>query len=449
MWINQPTCTSCNKEFSKPLLRCPECDSIISIPPIEGPAPSEINLTSMWSLHHFLPSFKRPISLVEGNTPLLQLGKDPELSNLNIKLEFRNPTGTFRDRACSLIVSDAFQNNVTTIVGASTGSFSISLSAYAAKANINSINVIPQNLELSKIEQMKLYGSKVIEQGETVSDAISASEEIAKKEKAYFASPEKNLLTIEGQKTISLELILQKDHVDSIIVPRGSGSLVYSIFRGLEDALESNWIDEMPKIIAVSLEKTKTAYLAESLEIKQPFLLSEVKEILTRTNGKEIQVKAGTMIEEAINIAKNEGIFIEPASASVLAASKILIKNEEISPLSSVAILTGSGFNALNIFASQLRGKKKIVWGLSESSTTKFEILNLIAEKKANYGYSIWKALGESQSLQSIYQHLNELKIRGLITLFETDKKRKQLIAEISRKGLETIEKMRDLIDYL
>ena len=449
MWINQPTCSNCSKEFSKPLLRCPECEELISIPPIKGPSPSEINLTSMWSLHCFLPNFKKPISLVEGNTPLLQIGKDPELSNLNLKFEFRNPTGTFRDRACSLILSDAFQNRAKKIVGASTGSFSISLSAYAAKAGIESINVIPQNLELSKIEQMKLYGSNVIEQGETVSDAISASEKIAHKENAYFASPEKNLLAIEGQKTIGLEMILQKDYVESIIVPRGSGSLAYSIFRGLEDALESKWIDEIPRIYTVSLEKTKTAYLAESLEIKQPFLLSEVKDILDRTNGEEIQVKAGTMIEEAMNIAKKEGIFIEPASASVLAASKILIADEEVSPLSSVAILTGSGFNALNIFASQIRGKKKIVWGLSESSTTKFEILNLIAEKRANYGYSIWKSLGENQSLQSIYQHLNELKERGLITLSETDKKRKQLIAEITRKGLETIQKMRELIDYI
>lgn len=449
MWINQPTCSNCNKEFSKPLLRCPECKNLISIPPIKGPAPSEINLTSMWSLHRFLPNFKKPISLVEGNTPLMQIGKDPELSNLNIKLEFRNPTGTFRDRACSLILSDSYQSKAKKIVGASTGSFSISLSAYAAKAGIESINVIPQNLELSKIEQMRLYGSNVIEQGETVSDAISASEKIAHKENAYFASPEKNLLTIEGQKTISLELVLQKDLIKSIIVPRGSGSLVYSIYRGLEDAVESKWIDEMPKIFAVSLEKTTTAYLAESLEIKQPFLLSEVEDLLTKTNGKEIQVKAGTMIEEAMNIAKNEGVFIEPASASVLAASKILIENKEISPLSSIAVLTGSGFNALNVFASQIRSKKKIVWGLSESSTTKFEILNLIAEKRANYGYSIWKALGESQSLQSIYQHLNELKEKGLITLLETKQKRKQLIAEITRKGLETIEKMRELIDYI
>jgi len=448
MWINQPRCTKCNKESKDSLLRCLYCEGLVTIPPIEGPSISKINLESMWSLQSFLPKFNNPISLAEGNTPLLQLTNDSDLKKLGLKLEFRNPTGTFRDRACSLILSDTFQRNFSKIVGASTGSFSISLSAYAAKAGIESINVIPHNLELSKIEQMKLYGSKVIEKGESVNDAISASEKLAEKENAYSATPEKNLLTIEGQKTISLEIILQKENVNTLLVPRGSGSLVYSIYRGLEDAVASGWIDEIPRLLTVSLEKTKTAYLAESLDSKQPFLLGEVEELLRKTEGKEIEIKASVMIEEALNVAKNEGLFIEPASASVIAAARRLIKNKEIEPEKSVAILTGSGFNALNIFASQVRGKKKIVWGLSESSTTKFEILNLIAEEKANYGYAIWESLGrESMHIQAIYQHLSELENKGLITVKEEKSNRKHYI--LTRKGVETLQKMRDLIDYI
>ncbi len=448
MWIKQPRCVKCNKEIKEPLLRCPFCEGLVTVPAIEGPSISKINLTSMWSLYNFLPKFKNPISLAEGNTPLLQLTKDSDLKELGLKLEFRNPTGTFRDRACSLILSDAYQRKYEKIVGASTGSFSISLSAYAAKAGIESINVIPHNLELSKIEQMKLYGSEVIEKGEFVNDAISAAEKIAKNEKAYSATPEKNLLTIEGQKTISLEIVMQKENIETILVPRGSGSLVYSIYRGLEDAYASGWIRKFPKLYTVSLEKTKTAYLAESLDSKQPFLLREVEELLKKTEGKEIEIKASVMIEEALNIAKKEGLFIEPASASVIAAARRLIKNNEIEPTNSVAILTGSGFNALNIFASQLRGKKKIVWGLSESSTTKFEILNLIAEEKADYGYSIWESLGrESMHIQAIYQHLSELESKGLITVKEEKAKRKHYI--LTRKGIETLQKMRDLIDYI
>ncbi|MCK5141268.1 MAG: helix-turn-helix transcriptional regulator, partial [Candidatus Heimdallarchaeota archaeon] len=87
------------------------------------------------------------------------------------------------------------------------------------------------------------------------------------------------------------------------------------------------------------------------------------------------------------------------------------------------------------------------VWGLSESSTTKFEILNLIAGKKADYGYSIWISLGKNQSLQSIYQHLTELEEKGLIAPGEKEVKRKHY--ELTKKGLETLDNMRNLIDYL
>jgi threonine synthase len=447
MWKEQPICDYCILSFENPILRCPQCNNVVRIPPIKGPKKDNFNLDSMWSLHYFLPHFDTPITLAEGNTPLLQIKRDKDFQNLNIKLEFRNPTGSFRDRACSLIVSDAFQQKTKTIVGASTGSFSISLSAYAAKAGLQSKNVVPQNLELSKIEQMKIYGGEVIEKGESVDEAINESEKIAEKEKAYFATPERNILTIEGQKTIGLEIALQKGDIDSVIIPRGSGSLIYSVYRGFEDAFESGWIKELPRIHSISLEKTKVSHLAESLEIKKPFMLDDVKKLVEKTDGKEIEIDASVMIEEALNLAKNEGFFIEPSSASVLAASRILVENKDIIPKSSIALLTGSGFNALNIFASQLRGKKKIVWGLSESSTTKFEVLNLIAGKKATYGYSIWVSLGKTQSLQSIYQHLTELEERGMVTGKETEKKRKEY--ELTRKGFETLEKMRDLIDYV
>ncbi|MBA7546897.1 hypothetical protein ES705_39298 [subsurface metagenome] len=101
----------------------------------------------------------------------------------------------------------------------------------------------------------------------------------------------------------------------------------------------------------------------------------------------------------------------------------------------------------MNIFASQLRGHQKAVWGLSQSSTTKFEILNFIANNKANYGISIWNSLGKSPTKQSIYQHLNQLEKKGLISVIEPKMKQKKY--KITRKGLETIERMRALIDYV
>ena len=443
----QNICQKCGSLRIGNSLRCSSCNNSISITPIIGPSKSNITLTSMWSLRDFLPDYPNPVSLHEGNTPLLKVKNLRNLLELSLKLEFRNPTGSFRDRASSLIISDAVKNKSSQVIGASTGSFSISLSAYAAKAGIKSQNVIPQNLELSKIEQMKVYGSNVIEMGNSVEESITEAKRLSKEANTYLATPENNILAIEGQKTLGLEIALQKEFFDALIIPRGSGSLIYSIYRGLEDALASGWIEELPRIYAISLEKTKSAYIAESLEIEQPFLLKEVRETIKFSKGKEIEIDAQQMIEEALNLSRNEGLFIEPASASVLAAAGELIKEKEINPKHSVAILSGSGFNALNIYATQLRDKRKVVWGLSESSTTKFEILNLISEGKATYGISLWESLGRAKSKQSIYQHLNELQKKGLIVLFEQDTKIKEF--KVTKKGFETLEKMRDLIDFL
>ncbi|MCE7743133.1 MAG: pyridoxal-phosphate dependent enzyme [Candidatus Heimdallarchaeota archaeon] len=445
MWKQQPLCTECHKE-QESSLRCSKCNNLVFVPTIQGPHSSKINLDTMWSLSEFLPSFTKPISLFEGNTPVIKVENIPKYGNLSLKLEFRNPTGSFRDRALSLVVSDAIQKKKKTIVGASTGSFGISLAAYSAKANLETINVVPQNLELSKIEQMKIFGSKVIEIGDTYYDAKLKAQELASKSDHYLATPDVNILTIEGQKTISLELVLQLKNITAIIVPRGAGSLIFSIFKGFLDAQESGWIEKIPEIYAVSLEKSKVSHLAESLNIEKPFLLEEVKEILHKTKGSEIEIKADEMITAAMLLAKKEGLFIEPASASVLVAAEQLLDKNKISASSSVAILSGSGFNALNIYAAQMRGKKKVVWGLSENSTTKFEILNLIAAAKAVYGYSIWVSLGKVQSLQSIYQHLNELEARGIIISSKTAKRKE---FELTTKGYETLEKMRNLIDFI
>ena len=442
-WVTKPKCNECGQELIEPNLWCPHCNSLISIQPINGPQKSEINLKSMWSLKSFLPRFSNIVSLIEGNTPIIQIKNIPEIKGLNVKLEFRNPTSSFRDRASSLIVSDALSKNSNEIIGASTGSFSISLAAYTSHAALKSTAFIPENLELSKIEQLKMYGTKIIETNKNLDEAIKSAKKYAIEQKGYFPIPNDNLLTIEGQKTIGLELILQSENIENVIIPRGSGTLLLSIFRGFEDAIESGWIHKFPRIFAVSLKSSSSSHIAESLEMKTPPLLDHIKEIIEKTHGKEISIDALEMIKDASEVAKKEGLFIEPASASVISAAKILTP-EKINPQSTVAILTGSGLNALNKFAFQMRNLKKTVWGLSETSTRRFEILNLIEEKKATHGYAIWVSLGKKKTIQSIYHHLDSLNQDGLINFQEVGNTKKCII---THKGIEMLKAMRGIID--
>ncbi len=406
---------------------------------------------SIWKFSPFLPRFKTTYSLIEGSTPLVQLKNTPNLKGLNVKLEFRNPTGSFRDRASALIVSHAKMVGAEKIMGANTGSYGISLASYCAMANLKCANVVPQNIELSKIEQLKIFNSEIIEKGDSLDKAMEYAENMEREKNVYYPFPKSNILTIEGQKTIGIEVAsVLGDQVESIIIPQGSGSLILSIHKGLEDALESGLITESPKIYSVSLKRdTSQSYLVESLEqsTSDLKLLDRVSKIVEESGGEQIEIGPGEMLDDAMELAKMEGHFIEPASSSVISAVKYLKKEKNLNIKKSVAILSGSGLNALNIFASKMRKVKKAVWGLAPRSTRKFEILNLIAENQANNGSEIWKALGKKKSRQSIYQHLAELEAKGLIVSQMKTKKAKKY--SLTRKGFEALDTMRDLIDLL
>ena len=444
MWKSHPQCQKCGKKYDIPHLWCPECQNLISIAPIKGPPKNQISCDLLWSFAPFLPTFSSRISLQEGATPIISLSNFPKLQGLKVKLEFRNPTGSFRDRACALLVSNAKSTHKKHIIGASTGSFGISLSAYAAKGRLEVTNIVPSNLELSKIEQMKIYGAQVVEHG-NLNSAIIQAKDLIKQQDAYFPNPNENLLTIEGQKTIGLELAYQLENIENIILPRGSGSLIISVYRGLLDAQASGWIKKIPHIYAVSLDPNSNVSLVESLEVKDPRLMHEVTRILKLTKGQEYIIDALDMLNDAVDFAKSEGLFIEPGSASVLSAAKQLkTNNESINLQKTVAILSGSGLNAMNIFATRLGGKKKVVWGLSESSTTRYQILKIIAAKQANYAPAILKVLEDPPSLQAVYQHLTKLEKDGLIVDQTPDKKRKSYI--LTKKGQDLFENLQNII---
>ena len=444
-WISRPHCQKCGTNYDEPYLWCPDCQNLISIDPIQGPPKNQISCESLWSFAPFLPTFSSRISLHEGATPIIALSNFPELQGLKVKLEFRNPTGSFRDRACALLVSDAKSTHKTHIIGASTGSYGISLSAYGAKGQIKITNFVPSNLELSKIEQMKMYGSQVINT-QTLDSATEQAKTLIERQKAYSPNPNENLLTLEGQKTIGLELAYELENIENIVIPMGSGSLIISIYRGLLDAQASGWIKEIPRIYAVSLDPDSNVSLIESLERGEPRLKLEVSRILQLTKGQEFIIDALDMLKDAIAVAKSEGLFIEPGSASVLSAAKRLKEeNKDINLNNTVAILSGSGLNAMNIFAIQRGGTKKVVWGLSETSTTRYKILNFIATQQANYAPAIANIFGKTPSLQAVYQHLANLEKEGLIEDQTPHKKRKSYI--LSKKGQELLENLQNIID--
>ncbi|MHA1611066.1 MAG: pyridoxal-phosphate dependent enzyme [Promethearchaeota archaeon] len=451
-WKNPPVCSQCNTSHDLPELWCKKCKGINTIQAIKGRSRSVMHPSALWDFSDFFPAFSHHITLQEGLTPVVSIKNIQDLLGLKMKLEFRNPTGSFRDRAAALILSDAIARKKSNMITVSTGSFSISMAAYAACSGIKSTSIVPENIELSKIEQMKLYGSEVIFKGDTLEKALDEAQKHIQRLKGtsksqysqyYEPTPNNNILLIEGQKSIGLEIALKYPEIENIIIPRGSGTLLYSIYRGLEDAQKSGWIENIPHLYAVALKKTVDSHLAESLDISDSRWMELISAVVKETEGTEMNISGGRMIKEALTIAKQEGLLIEPSSASVIVAARELREEKSIDLEKSMAILTGSGMNAMNIFATQLR-MKKVVWGLSPT-TAKFEILRLIAERKAHHGYGLWLTMGKKHTVQSIYQHLYKLEEENLI---QNEKpKGKRASFQLTEKGMEIYVKMMEIID--
>ena len=445
-WKEITRCSKCGESFCIPYMWCPKCSSLIEIVKDIIDVPKPTSISSIWDFQSFLPKFDSTYSMLEGNTPIIQFKRMDPISGIHVKLENRNPTGNFRDRASSLIISDALSSGKKKIINSTTGSFGISLAAYCAGAGLESLTYVPESTELSKFALLKIFGSKIIDSAESVEDLVNMAREEANYSNAYLPLPNENLLMIEGQKTMSLEIALQNPKIENIILPRGSGSLVYSVYQGFKDALSAGWIDEIPTLYTVALESSEIHHMVEALEYKKPKLLKYVEKIIKSTKGKEIAIDPMIMVENAVLLAKREGLFIDPGSASVITAANMLKEKDEINLSTTCVILTGSGTSSMNVFTSYLRESQKAIWGISEGSTTKFEIMALITENKANYGYAIWKALGKKQSLQSIYQHLNDIERKGYIVLEEQGKKKK-IVA--TKKGNEWYKGMKDLLNNI
>ncbi len=441
-----PKCKKCGNDSQSTHLWCQKCGDLIQLEYNFMRNEKPVKVDSIWSFNTLLPNFDSVYSLIEGNTPVFRLKQIDPVSGIHVKLENRNPTGSFRDRASSLILSHALSTHSKRIINSTTGSFGISLAAYCAGANLECVTFVPESTDLSKLALLKIYGSSINDSADSIEELTEHAKSYAKTNGGYLPLPSDNILMIEGQKTIGLELTLQLPDLESIIVPRGSGSLIYSIYKGYEDALACGWIDSIPKIYAVGLQDSEIHHVVESLEYRQPKLLKQVEFITKKTKSKEIAINPVEMIDMALLLAKTNGLFIDPGSASVLSAANLLAEKDEIDIDSTCLILSGTGFSSMNIFSSHLRETQKAVWVLSDGSTTKFEIMSLICENKANYGYAIWKALGKKQSLQSIYQHLNDIEEKGYI-YFEEQGKKKKIVA--SKKGIEWYNGMKDLINKI
>lgn len=317
----------------------------------------------------FLPFSKidESISLGEGNTPLLKADQKliefTGIHNLLIKNETLNPTWSFKDRGslfCIAMAKEMGENVVATI---STGNMGHSIAAYAAKANLESIIFVPSYTPNAKIDSMSMHGANIIK--------INAPNYSEMKNHVLSLSRKLNLRIVsgngpirtEGYKLTAFEMFEQMSCQvpDYIAIPTSACGHIRGVFKGYMELFKTGYITKLPKMIVVQAQNNSPIVSSIKKGIKSitPFLdFHTIAEAITSGNppgGEEIiqkseqygwlaeEVSESEIVNSQLVFAKS-GYFVEPSSATILAAVRKLCKIGKIEQNAKVAlIITGSG----------------------------------------------------------------------------------------------------------
>ena len=281
------------------------------------------------------------ISLREGNTPLIpvnslarELGDDFEVF---VKFEGLNPTGSFKDRGMTLAVSKAREEGSTAVMCASTGNTSASAAAYAARAGMECIVIIPDgNIALGKLAQALMHGAKVFAVKGNFDDALRIVREITDKHPITLVNSV-NCYRLEGQKTGAFEVVDSLgDAPDFHFIPVGNAGNISAYWRGYKEYHAAGKSATLPKMMGFQaagaapivlghvVEKPET--LATAIRIGNPASWQFAEAARDESNGVIDMVTDEEIVEAYKHLARTEGIFCEPASAASVAGVIKLMK---------------------------------------------------------------------------------------------------------------------------
>ncbi len=304
------------------------------------------------------------LSRGEGNTGLYghrRLSAYVGLEGIWVKHEGENPTGSFKDRGMTVGISEARRLGVDAVICASTGNTSASLAAYAAQAELQCIVLLPEGgVAYGKLAQAIAYGAKVVEVEGGFDAAMHLLEE-AVEALGLYPLNSINPWRLEGQKTIILELLQQRDWrpPDWIILPAGNLGNTSAFGKALRELWELDLIDEIPRLAAIQAEGANPFYrlwreggelkpvekpwtIASAIRIGRPVNWRRALKAIKWTDGVVEQV-SDQEIMDAKAMVDRCGIGCEPASAASVAGARKLVEMGVIDPGEEiVCILTGN-----------------------------------------------------------------------------------------------------------
>ncbi len=309
----------------------------------------------------FLPvSSKTPVvTLLEGNTPLIPApALETEIGNgcrVYLKYEGLNPTGSFKDRGMTLAISKAREEGRKTIICASTGNTSASAAAYAARAGLRCVVVIPQGaIALGKLAQALIHGAQVIAVRGSFDLALSLVRQVAR-ERPITLVNSVNPYRIEGQKTAAFEICDQLGGApDYQAIPVGNAGNITAYWKGYREYRAGRKISRLPRMLGFQaagaaplvknrpVEKPET--IATAIRIGNPASWAGAIAARDESDGFIGAVTDNEILKAYRFLAEHEGVFVEPASAASVAGILKLARKKYFRRGSSiVCVLTGHG----------------------------------------------------------------------------------------------------------
>jgi threonine synthase len=381
-------CFNCKKEFSSEVIEeefhylCPECGKTEKNKPLEGVLEIvydyeslkkklskkeffKLNPGKFWLYPDLWPinfqNFKddQLIKLALPSDQFLKYTSDKK--ELWVLDDSRNPTLSYKDRASSLVALKALELGIIEIAAASTGNAGSSLAGICARLGLKARIYVPKNIPEVKRIQIEAYGAKL----EVVDGDYDLTFDVclkqSKKNNWYNRNTAYNPLTIEGKKSAAYDIFIssQGNIPDVIFVPVGDGVIISGIYKGFKELLALNWIDKLPKLIAVQstgsdalvryLNSGKFEYkpantIADSISAGAPRNLFIAVDAVKKSNGFAIAVTDEEILTAQKEFIKQTGILCEPSCASVYAAYKNLLSTNKLNLSNKhLLLITGNG----------------------------------------------------------------------------------------------------------
>lgn len=309
------------------------------------------------------------VTLNEGNTPLIYSYQLSEEIGLNVYLKYEglNPTGSFKDRGMTMAISKAKEEGATAVMCASTGNTSASASAYAARAGMKSIVIIPEgNIALGKLAQAMIHDAQVIAIKGNFDDALNLVKEITDNHPIALVNSI-NPFRIEGQKTASFEIVDALGDAPAFhAIPVGNAGNITAYWKGYKEYNKIDKAKALPQMLGfqaegaapivkgVVVENPET--IATAIRIGNPASWTQAEEARDKSDGL-IEAVSDEEILSAYKMLAAEGVFVEPASAaSVAGILKIKQRGffDQHKSKTIVCTLTGHGLKDPDIAIKQV-----------------------------------------------------------------------------------------------